>query len=303
MSLQKAGYPEQKPGTCQRINMSTHNPAVATRVAGTEARSIGRKPWFGQAARAGLGSRAVIYALLSYFALDIAVHGNSPAQTNGTGALTEVARQPGAPVLLVILGIGLLAYGGWRIVSAMGGTSSDRGADSGAKRIGWAAIAVVYFTLFGQAISLLIGSGASNDGPTSQPSPFVGRALRWPAGPELVGLGAAAIICGGVALAIWACVHDFDKVFKTERMSRTTYLSARGTQVVGDVTRGALITLIGIYTMVGAVTDDPLHVKSLDQVLKTIAHETYGGWLIGIAALGLLAFGVSSMFEAAYRRV
>jgi hypothetical protein len=161
----------------------------------------------------------------------------------------------------------------------------------------------VYFTLFGQAISLVIGSGASNGGPTSQPSPFVARALRWPAGPELVGLGAAVIICGGIALGIWACAHKFDKVFETERMSRGTYLSARGTQIAGDVTRGALITLIGIYAMVGAVTDDPLHVKSLDQVLKTIAHQDYGGWLIGIAALGLLAFGISSMFEAAYRRI
>ena len=65
----------------------------------------------------------------------------------------------------------------------------------------------------------------------------------------------------------------------------------------------ALVVLIGIYALVGVVTDDPSHVKSLDQVLQTLAHQTYGGWLIAIAALGLLAFGVSSVFESVYRRI
>jgi hypothetical protein len=282
--------------------MFTNSPAIVGRAAGREARDVQRKAWFSLASRAGFVSRALIYALLAYFAVDIAIHGSSPAQTSGTGALMEVARQPGAPVFLALLSLGLLAYGSWRIVSAIGGTT-DRGSDSAAKRIGWCAIAVVYFILFGQAISLIIGSGTSGGGPTSQPTPFVARVLRWPAGPELLGLAAAGIIVGGIALAVWACVHEFDRSFQTERMSQGTHFAARASQILGDITRGALIALIGIYAMVAAVTDDPLHVKSLDQVLKTLTHETYGSWLIGIAALGLLAFSISSMFEAAYRRL
>jgi hypothetical protein len=282
--------------------MSTNSPATVGRAAGREAREVHSKAWFGLASRSGFVSRALIYALLAYFALDIAIHGSSPAQATGTGALTEVARQPGAPVFLALLSLGLLAYGSWRIVSAIGGTS-DLGTDSAAKRIGWCAIAVVYFILFGQAISLITGSGTSGGGPTSLPTPFVARVLRWPAGPELVGLAASAIICGGIALAVWACVHEFDRSFETERMSPGAQLGARVSQIVGDITRGALIALIGIYALMAAVTDDPLHVKSLGQVLETLTHETYGSWLIGIAALGLLAFSISSMFEAAYRRV
>jgi hypothetical protein len=276
---------------------------MATRIALNEIRDVQRKPWFSLLARTGLVSRAIIYALLGYFAVDIAIHGSSPAQTNGTGALTDVARQPGAPVWLAVLALGSLAYGSWRIVSAVGGTAPDLGADTAAKRIGWAIIAVVYFALFGQAISLVIGSGVSSGGPTSQPSPFVGRALQWPAGPELVGVAATAIACSGIALAIWACLHDFDKVFEAGRMNRAMHFWARATQIGGDITRGTLIILIGIYGLVGAVTDDPVHVKSLDQVLETIAHESYGGWLIAIAALGLLSFSASSIFEAAYRKV
>jgi hypothetical protein len=283
--------------------MSTNSPATITRVARNELQEVQRKPWFSLLARTGLVSRAVIYALLGYFAVDIAIHGSSPAQANGTGALTDVARQPGAPMLLAVLALGLLAYGSWRIVSAIGGTTPDRGADSGAKRAGWAFIAAVYFVLFGQAVSLVTGSGASNGGPTSHPSPFVGRMLRWPAGPELVGFAATAIICSGVALAIWACIHDFDKVFDTERMSHAAHFWARATQICGDITRGTLVNLIGIYAIVAAATDDPVHVKSLDQVLEAIAHQSYGGWLIGLAALGLFSFSASSIFEAAFRKV
>jgi hypothetical protein len=244
----------------------------------------------------------VIYGLLAYFAIDIAVHGSAPAQANGSGALADVAHQPGAPVLLVILSVGLFAYGFWRLVQAIGGTSDTR-AKSASKRIGWFAISAVYFALFGQAISLILGSGGSGGGPTSQPSPFVGRALRWPGGPELVGLAAVAVIGSGIALAVWACLHDFDQAFETSRMSRGAYFGARASQIFGDITRGVLIVLIGIYILVGAVTDDPNHAKSLGEVLKTIARQAYGGWLLGIGALGLLAFGVSSIFEALYRRV
>jgi mannose/fructose/N-acetylgalactosamine-specific phosphotransferase system component IIC len=111
------------------------------------------------------------------------------------------------------------------------------------------------------------------------------------------------VIGSGVALAVWACLHDFDQAFETWRMSRAAYFGARASQIFGDITRGVLIVLIGIYILVGAVTDDPNHAKSLGEVLKTIARQAYGGWLLGIGALGLLAFGVSSIFEALYRRV
>ena len=283
--------------------MNTSSPRLIAGRASERARSSDARPLVHLAARVGLFSRAVIYGLLAYFATEIAIHGNSPDQASGTGAITEIAHQPGAPLLLTLLSIGLLAYGLWRMTQAIGSSHSGVVAESAAKRIGWGAIGVVYLALFGQAISTLVGSRTSSGGHGSQPAPLVGRVLRWPAGPEVVGFVGVAIVAGGLALLIWACAHKFDKTFETERMSRTTRFAARVSQVFGDVTRGILIALIGIYVLMSAVTDDPSNAKSLGQVLESLARRSYGGTLIGIAALGLLAFAVSSVFEAFYRRV
>jgi hypothetical protein len=160
----------------------------------------------------------------------------------------------------------------------------------------------VYIVLSVQAISALSGS-ASSGGNGSQPTPFVGKALRWPGGPELVGIAGVVILVGGLALALWALFHNFDELFETERMSRGTRQAARVTQILGDVTRGTLVGLIGVYILVSAVTDNPNRAKSLSQVLESAAHQSYGGWLIALAAFGLLAFAVSSIYEALYRRV
>jgi hypothetical protein len=127
--------------------------------------------------------------------------------------------------------------------------------------------------------------------------------LRWPAGPDLVGVAAAALLAGGIGLAIWSCVHDLDKTLDTGRMGRRQLRLARATSIGGDVTRGLLIALIGAYLMVGAVDDNPAKVKSLGQVLKTIAGKPYGEWALILAAIGLLAFAVFSVVEAVYRRL
>lgn len=288
--------------------MTTTGSGYAASLAKGSFAHIRTRSWWRLLARAGLGARGVVYALLAYFAVDIALRGHSPAQANGQGALREIARQPAGPALLGLLSVGLLSYGLWRLAEAAAGPSASSGSSSrrfasAGMRVGWLASGAVYLVLFAQAVALLTASGTGTGGPSSHPRPFVATALRWPAGPELVGLGAAGIMAGGLALAIWAFAHDMAKKLETQHMSARTYLVARLTGVFGDVTRGLLTGLIGVYLMAGAVTDNPSQAKSLGQVLKSIAHRPYGAWLLGLAALGLVAFALYSFVEALYRRL
>jgi len=182
-------------------------------------------------------------------------------------------------------------------------SESDR--PSGWKRFGWLWIAGVYFALFAQAVQLM-GSGSagrSGGGPSTHPQPYAAAMLGWPAGPELAGLLGAGIIIGGVALAIWGCVHDYSDTLRQERMYRGEQIASRVTGIFGNVTRGVLIALIGVYFILAAVDDAPSKVKSLDQLLQTVEREPAGLWWLAIAATGLAAFAVHSAFETAYRRV
>jgi hypothetical protein len=257
--------------------------------------------WVRLLLRGGLVSRGVVYCLLAYFAVDIALHGGSPEPVSGQGALRDIAHQPAGPALLALLSVGLLGYVLWRAVQVVGGTEGES-RTSLVKRLGFLASGAVYLALFFEAILLIVGSGSSGTA-SSHPQPLVAEALRWPAGPELVGLVATILLAGGVGLAIWSCLHDFGRTLETHRMSRRLLLGARVSAIAGDVTRGVLIALIGVYLMTGAVTDNPTKAKSLGQVLKTIAKEPFGVWALAVAAVGLLSFALFSAIEARYRRV
>ncbi len=265
-------------------------------------RPIRERRWFARFARAGIGSRALIYALLAYFAVDIALRGHSPANVNASGAFSEVARQPAGTELLVVVAVGLLAYAAWRFVQAVAGQAGEK--TSSWNRLGWLGSGGLYLVLCWQALKLAFGSGSSGSGgPSSHPAPFVGTALSWFAGPEIVGAVAVGLAAGGVALAIWSCVHDFSKVLDTRQLHGRGLAAARVLAAGGDVTRGGLLTAAAVYLMISAVTDDPHHVKSLDSILLTLAHHHYGSWLLGLVAVGLAAFSAYSVIEARYRRI
>ncbi|MGH9296435.1 MAG: DUF1206 domain-containing protein [Acidimicrobiales bacterium] len=261
-----------------------------------------REPWFRRLARAGLASRAVIYLLLAYLALDIGLRGRAPANTSGEGALAELARQPAGPAMLGVLAVGLAGYGLWRLAQAFGRSEPGSTKTTVWQRIGWITCAVLYLALCAQAISLIAGSRSSG-GPSSHPTSYAATMLSWPAGPELVGLVAVGIASGGISLAIWGAVHDYDKAVRKDVTNGHLRLAIRVTGVAGEVTRGVLVTLIAAFLFAGAVTDDPQHAKSLDTALQSVAHEPSGPWLLGLAAAGMLSFAVFSGFEAAFRKI
>jgi hypothetical protein len=248
--------------------------------------------------RLGLGARAVVYAVISYLAFDIAIFRTAPTQTNGQGALAEVARQPAGSELLGVLATGLLAYALWRLMGALAPDGS--GTVTGWKRAGWLAAAVVYVGLFAQALRIVM-DGQGSGGPTNHPRPYVATVLHWPGGSIWVGLAGFAVVAAGIALAAWGLVHDFRSELTTGHLDHSGQVIAQATGALGNLTRGLLVLLFGAYLVVAAVTDNPTTVKSPDLLLLTATNRPFGPLLIGLVALGLLAFCVFSLFEARFR--
>jgi hypothetical protein len=86
-------------------------------------------------------------------------------------------------------------------------------------------------------------------------------------------------------------------------VARRTYGIARATGIIGDVVRGLLIGLVGVYLMASVITDNPSKVKGLDQALQALAHKPFGVWLLSVVSAGLFSFALYSTFEARYRRL
>ncbi len=255
------------------------------------------------AARAGLASRAVIYVMLGVLAYLIVAHGRPPSQASGSGALTEIAKQPAGPFLLGLLSAGLLCYAGWRLVQAVSGIDPavpER--PSAWKRAGWLGIAVIYLALFAQALSILTGGGGSG-GPANHPQGPAATILSWPAGPFLLGLLGAALAVSAVAMAVWSCVHDYRETMDVRRAPDWSLRLARVTGTAGNLTRAALLALVASYTLLAAVDDAPSKEKSLDQSLEAVMHTPAGAWWITLAATGLIAYALYSVIEVRYRRI
>ena len=287
-------------------------PAEASDKAG-RARS---NPAFGRLARAGIGARGVIYVLFAFMTADIAVTHHSPSNPSGTGALTEVAKQPAGRPLIALMAVGLLGYAAWRVAQALsgGGTSgtagggTDRGksAHSMVERAGWAAIAGLYLVLCWRAVSLAVnpGAGAGSGGGVSQhPQPLVAAVLRWPGGPGWVGLAGAALAIGAVALVVWGFAHDYSKVLDVQRLRGFAFQFARVSGMMGDASRAVLVGLVSVYLLDAAVENDPSQALSLGGALHSFDRLTAGPVVLLLVTAGLICFAVYSFFEALYRRL
>jgi uncharacterized protein DUF1206 len=249
-------------------------------------------------ARAGFVARGAVYGIIGLLALKLAL-GAGGKTTNQQGAMREIAQQPFGKVLLVLLAIGLAGYSIWRLTRAALGRGPE-GADRGLERIAALGSGIAYGALFILALEILIGSGS---GGKSNPKSATAGVLGWPAGRYLV------IVAGLVMLGIAAyqaykgATQKFLEDSKTEEMRPEVrrWISRIGT--VGHLARAVVFALIGVFLIKAAVDYEPKKAVGLDGALAKLQHQSYGGWLLGLVALGLIAFAVYSLSDARYRRI
>jgi hypothetical protein len=64
-----------------------------------------------------------------------------------------------------------------------------------------------------------------------------------------------------------------------------------------------VFSLIGFFLVRAAWQHNVYEAKGLDGALQALAQQAYGPWLLGLAALGLIAFGAYSLLGAAWFRL
>jgi uncharacterized protein DUF1206 len=252
-------------------------------------------------ARVGYAAKGAVYIIIGFLAAKLAF-GQGGQATDQRGALRTIAEQPFGKILLIIIAIGLLAFGLWSLIQAIFDTEGEgRQAKGIVARVGYAVVGIAYLVLAFGAYQLAAGTGTGGKSTTSTTQDATAKLLALPFGVPLV------IIVGLVVLGI--AVYLYARAWRA-KFQRKLALSnlrppVRKTMItlgrLGYAALGVVFTIIGFFLIVAAVRFDPHKAKGLDSAIGELQKLPFGQLLLALVALGLLAYGVYSFIEARYR--
>lgn len=265
-------------------------------------RQAAAHPWFERLARLGCVARGVVYFVVGLLAFQ-AAFGSGGKTTDSRGALATIVTQPFGKFLLGIITLGIIGYVLWRIVQAVLDPESPRTENSPKRlvqRIGYAVSALAYTGLALTAIKLIAGSSGGSGNATQD---WTAKFLQQPFGQWLVGLAGAVTIGVGLSHLYQAYKAKFRREFKLQEMSHTEQTWATRLGRFGIAARGIVFAIIGLFLVQAARRSDANEAKGLGGALAALAQQPFGPWILGLVALGLIAYGVYSVIEARYRRI
>ncbi len=268
----------------------------ATRQIERAARTAGR-PWVEPLARFGYAARGVVYAFIGVLAVQAAFFGRG--QTTGPeGAIQQIAEQ--SKLLLALIGMGLIGYALWRFVQGIL-DPENKGRDPLGliKRGAMLASGVVYAGLALLAFRLMSQGNAPAGGQESTTA----KLLSLPFGRALVILAGLSVIVAALYQLYEAYTKKFQRRMKMSEMSAEEQRLAIHTGQLGLASRGAAFVITGWFLIQAALRHDPGQARGLGGALETLARQPAGPWLLGIVAVGLVAYGAYSFLQARYRRI
>jgi Domain of Unknown Function (DUF1206) len=127
--------------------------------------------------------------------------------------------------------------------------------------------------------------------------------MHHPGGRWLVGLVGLIIVIAGLVLVAEGIRRKFLKYLRLSQVSRQTRRLVERLGMIGTAARGAVFALAGVLVIEAAVTYKPAKAGGIDQALLTLRNQPFGEFLLILAALGLIIFGIYGLCEARWRRV
>lgn len=258
--------------------------------------------WLRWIARVGIVAEGMIYLLIGGLALAGAF---DPTQhpSGSTGAMDKLAHVPLGRVLLALLALGLAAYVLWQLALTVLDPECTQGRWS-IRRIAlrvhhlWSA--ALHCALVGIAAWQMLGFGHdAGNGQTQKHLAAI--ALSLPGGRWLVGGIGIGVVVFGLVQWILACRPQRDTRMDLDQTSlRRPILILL---VLGYLARGALFGLIGAFMIHAAWRHDPDQVAGISGALESMRDNSYGPWLLGAVAIGLIAFGLAQIAKARYRKI
>lgn len=254
--------------------------------------------------RFGYVVRGLVYVVIGVFAFKTAM-GAGGALEDPQGAIASLGKTPlGGAVLYGVL-LGLCGYASWGLIRAVF-DPLHKGTHPKAilVRVGFAVSSLAYTLLAFATYRLITGgnTAARNGAQAAQTQQTTASILSNPWGPWVVVIVATIVTGFGVSQVFQGLRPDFHRQFQPYALSSSqrTWMDRLGR--FGTAARGVVFALVGISLLLAAFHHDPSLARGVDGVLTALLHQPHGTSLLGVVALGLVAFGLYSAMSGIWLR-
>ena len=243
----------------------------------------------------GYAGRGLVYVVIAGFSLWAIWSGGSAQGTDS--ALSRLQGTPGGYVILALIAFGLFAYCIWRLLDA-GFDLEAYGSDGMGiiARIGMVVTGLVHAGLGVAAFGILTGSGGGGSGGIPG---MTRRVLELPQGQYIVGAAAIAILGAGLYYLKKAIGEDYREHLRANQFT----VNWNWVLKAGVAAQGVIVTIVGGFFLVAALTFDPSDAGGISQVFDWLASQPFGQTIVVLICLGLLGFALFCFVNAAYRIV
>jgi Domain of Unknown Function (DUF1206) len=127
--------------------------------------------------------------------------------------------------------------------------------------------------------------------------------LDWTGGTVIVGVVRAILIGVALGQGYEGVSRKFLEDSKTGEMSHEVKRGFTAIGVFGHLAQMVVFGLVGYGLVKAAIDHNPHRAIGLDGALATLSHYSYGPFLLGVVAAGLIGFALYSIADARYRKI
>ena len=260
--------------------------------------------WVKRFAVIGLITKGIVYCLVGTLAFMAAfnISGSSAGSADKQGVFQVVLAQPFGKVLLGLIAIGLLFYAFWRIIQALKDTENKGDDLKGiARRIGYLFSGIIYGALAVFAGQQALGESSGQGGDSRQT--LAQTLLEQPYGKWLAGAVAIGIMLVGLNQIYRGWSGRYKKQVQSAGLKHETEAIMIRAGKFGYVARGIVWIIIGYLFMKAALHSNPQEAGGTSSAFQFLEEASYGPFLLGAVALGLICYGVFMFMRAKYQPI
>lgn len=247
-------------------------------------------------ARAGMVAKGAVYAIIGTLTA-MAAFNLGGSKSGKDNALQFLAGQPFGKVLLGALAIGLFGYTFYRIYEAINGPGESWSEAKGfIKRAGYIVSGIFYGALGFTAAKMVLGESSGSGG-----NSMISTLMSKPYGAYLVGFVALCLL-GKAVFQIYKAYSDkFREDVNESSLGRKEQKALMRAGQIGFTSRGivsGIVAFLFFKVALGNGGDTGGKVAAFD-----FLQDTFGATVMGIVALGLVAYAVFMFIQAKYPQI